>query len=61
MNDLFDHNLVSYDKYHEEALPVFEEMVSSCGNKCQLNEMMELVRIQHMKHVISKGMCLDTQ
>ena len=54
-NDLFDHNLVSYNKYHKEALPLFEEMVSSCRNDCQFNEMMELMRTQHMKHVISKG------
>ena len=55
MNDSFDHNLIPYNKYHKEALPLFEEMVSSCRNDCQFNEMMELMRTQHMKHVISKG------
>ena len=34
---------------------MFEEMVSSCYNQVQFNEMMEVMRLKHMKHVISKG------
>ena len=55
LNDAIDLNLVSYNKYYKEALPVFEEMISSCRNEIQFKEMMELMRIQHMKHVMSKG------
>ena len=30
-------------------------MVSSCRKQVQFNEMMEVMRLQHMKYVMSKG------
>ena len=52
MQDSFDHNLVSYNCFYKEALPVFEEIVSSCRNQVQFNEMIEAMRLPHMKHVV---------
>ena len=34
---------------------MFEEMVSSCHNQVQFDEMMEVMRLKHMKYVMSKG------
>ena len=48
MNDFFDQNLVSYNKYHKEVLPVFEESFSSCSNEYQFNELIELMGAQYM-------------
>ena len=54
MNESLNFNLVSYNKFYREPFLVFEEIVSSCRNEVQIKEMMGLMRIQHMKHILSK-------
>ena len=55
MADTFDSNLVTHNHYYKQALPIFEEMISSCNSKVQFDELMQVMRNQHMKHVASKG------
>jgi hypothetical protein len=55
MDDNLNATSMPPGRYYKEALPLFEEMVYSCSNDVQFNEMMHAMRVQHVKNQCAKG------
>ena len=59
LEDVVDNYLVIAGIFYKQALPLFQEMVNSCSVKIQFDELCEIMRNQHMKHITAKGINLE--
>ena len=59
MDDNLNVTSTTTGRYYKEDLPLFEEMIYSCSNDVQFNEMMHAMRAQHMKNQCAKGINTD--
>ena len=55
MNNTLEESISNMIRYYREALPIFEEMVSSCNNDCQFSQMRDVTKNRHMVYMSSKG------